>query len=105
MNEVKTNKLPDFYMKSRFQGKIGKDIAHKKNDPERKQFLNEVSKNDANVQINDSVKDFSKIKKLVEQASDINNSDKIARLKEQIQNGQYRVDYDALADRMLHSEF
>ena len=105
MNDVKTNNLSDFTMRSRFQGKVGKDIDHKKNDSERKQFLAEVARSDANVEINESVKDFSKIKKMVEQSPILNNQDKIARLKREIQDGQYHVDYDALADKILHSEF
>ena len=51
------------------------------------------------------VKDFSRIKKAVDQAPAIDNSEKIARLKEQIGNGTYQMDYDAIAERMLNREF
>lgn len=60
---------------------------------------------DARVDIPDAVKDFSQIKRVADSAPDIDNSDKIARLKAQIQNGTYEVNYDALADKILESEF
>ncbi len=78
--------------------------ALKRNDDERKVEL-EGTKRDAKVQIPDAVKDFSRIKKAVDAAPEIDNSDKIASLKAQIQGGNYKVDYDALAGKMLESEF
>jgi negative regulator of flagellin synthesis FlgM len=60
---------------------------------------------DARVEIPDSIKDFSRIKKAVDAAPPIDNSEKIARLKAQIQNGTYQVDYDGLADKILSSEY
>ena len=35
----------------------------------------------------------------------VDNTDKIAMLKAQIQAGTYQPDYDAIADKMLSSEF
>ena len=60
---------------------------------------------DAKVNINDGVKEFARIKKAVDASAPIDNSEKIARLKSQIQAGTYEVDYDALADKILDSEF
>ena len=60
---------------------------------------------DARVDIPDSIKDFSRIKKAVDAAPPIDNSEKVARLKAQIQNGTYQVDYDALAEKILTSEY
>jgi negative regulator of flagellin synthesis FlgM len=51
------------------------------------------------------VRDFSRIKKAAASAPEQDNSEKIARLKAQIQAGTYEVDYDGLADKMLQSEF
>ena len=79
--------------------------ALKRNDPYRAQELRNTTQNDAKVDINDAIKDFSRIKKAVDAAPEIDNSDKIARLKQQIQAGTYTVDYDALADKMLATEF
>lgn len=76
-----------------------------RNDPYRAQELRDTTKNDAKVDINDAVRDFSRIKKAVDAAPEIDNTDKIARLKQQIQAGTYQVDYDALADKMLANEF
>lgn len=60
---------------------------------------------DAKVNINDGVKEFARIKKAVDASAPVDNSEKIARLKSQIQAGTYEVDYDALADKILTSEF
>ncbi len=77
----------------------------KRNDPYRAQELKDTTKNDAKVDIADAVRDFSMIKKAVDAAPEVDNTDKIARLKQQIQAGTYQVDYDALADKMLSAEF
>ena len=72
------------------------------------QRANELSNNtakDAKVTIPESVRDFSRIKKAVDMAPPIDNSDKIARLKSQIQAGTYKPDYDAIADRILSDEY
>lgn len=76
----------------------------KRNDEDRKVEL-EGTKRDAKVQIPDAVKDFSRIKKAVDAAPEVDNSDKISALKAQIQNGTYKVDYDAVAGKMLETEF
>jgi hypothetical protein len=49
--------------------------------------------------------EFSKIKKAALSAPEADNSEKIARLKAQIAAGTYEVDYDAIADKILTSEF
>lgn len=76
-----------------------------RNSYERSQQINNSTKHDARVDINDKVKDFSRIKKAVDAAPSVDNSDKIARLRSQIQAGTYEVDYDGLADKILSSEF
>ena len=38
-------------------------------------------------------------------APETDNSEKIARLKAQINAGTYEIDYDGLADKILNSEF
>lgn len=60
---------------------------------------------DARVSIPDGVRDFSRIKKTADAAPEVDNTDKIARLKAQIQAGTYDVDYDSVADKMLQNEF
>jgi negative regulator of flagellin synthesis FlgM len=76
-----------------------------RNTMERMNQLQGRTAGDAKVQISDAIKDFSRIKSAVDKAPSIDNSDKIAKLKSQIQRGEYRMDYDAIADKMLSQEF
>jgi negative regulator of flagellin synthesis FlgM len=75
-----------------------------RNDPARMNEIQARTSGDANVQIADGVKDFSRIKKAVDASPEIDNSEKIAQLKARIQAGQYQIDYDGLADKMLEQE-
>ncbi len=75
-----------------------------RNNLERSQEIQARTAGDANVKISDGVKDFSRIKKAVDAAPEMDNSAKIAALKARIQAGQYEVDYDGLADKMLEQE-
>lgn len=91
--------------KSSFKSK-GIDRSYlERNDPSRKRELDSTTGSHAKVEIPSAVRDFAKIKKAVDQAPEIDNTDKIAQLKSQIQAGTYKVDYDALADKILSSEF
>lgn len=76
-----------------------------RNSTERASELTDRTASDAKVNIPDGVKDFSRIKKAAMSAPETDNSEKIARLKAQIQAGTYEVDYDGLADKILESEF
>lgn len=77
----------------------------KSNTYEKQQFLDNYTKRDAKVEIPEAIRDFSKIKKIADSAPDIDNSAKIEALKAQIKEGTYKVDYDALADKILGEEF
>ena len=55
--------------------------------------------------IPESIKDFSKIKKAVDASEPVDNQAKIADLKARIQAGTYEMDYDALADKVLQTEY
>lgn len=83
----------------------GQVAGVKRNSLERASEITEKTSADAQVSIGDGIKDFSKIKKAAMSAPDVDNTDKIARLKAQISAGTYEVDYDALADKILGSEF
>ena len=52
-----------------------------------------------------ATRDFARIKKAVDNAPALDKSEKIAHLKKQIQNGDYKIDYEALAEKILQSEF
>ncbi len=77
----------------------------KRNSSERKSELDVYAKSDAKVDIPEAIKDFSRIKKVADAAPPIDNSEKIARLKSQIENGTYKVDYDGLANKIIEQEF
>lgn len=79
--------------------------ALKRNDPTRSSELEDMGKRDSNVSIPEAVKDFSRIRKAVDAAPEVDNSEKIARLKDQIAKGTYQVNYEALADKVLSEEF
>ena len=76
-----------------------------RNTIERASELTDKTSADAKVNIPEGVKDFSKIKKAAMNAPEPDNSEKIARLKAQIDAGTYEIDYDAVADKILTSEF
>lgn len=76
-----------------------------RNTSERATELSEKTATDAKVNIPEGVKEFSRIKKAATSAPEADNSEKIARLKAQIANGTYEMDYDAIADKILSSEF
>ena len=76
-----------------------------RNTTERTSELVDKTAGDAKVSIPEGVKEFSRIKKAAMAAPEPDNSEKIARLKAQIQAGTYEVDYDGLADKILTSEF
>lgn len=75
------------------------------NEPSRIKELNHTTGSHAKVEIPSAVRDFAKIKRAVDQAPEVDNSEKVARLKAQVQAGTYKVDYDALADKILSSEY
>jgi len=60
---------------------------------------------DARVQIPESVRDFSIIKSAVDKSATPDRSEKIQDLKNKINSGNYQVDYDAVATKMLESEY
>lgn len=76
-----------------------------RNSYDRAQEIEARTSDHARVSIPEKIRDFSRIKRAVDTAPEIDNSDKIARLKAQIQNGTYQTDYDALADRILTTEY
>ena len=84
-------------------GKV--DGANRGNSTERASELTEKTATDAKVSIPDGVKDFSRIKKAAMSAPEVDNTEKIARLKAQIAAGTYEMDYDGIADKILSSEF
>ena len=89
-NQFKTNKLDNYKLK--------------RNNPDRKKDIDNTTKHDAKVDISDAIKDFARIKKSVDDLPEANNRDKIESLKAKIGRGEYKVDYDELADKILKDE-
>ncbi|MBF0206316.1 MAG: flagellar biosynthesis anti-sigma factor FlgM [Oligoflexia bacterium] len=75
-----------------------------RNTKKRQNELKETTENDARVDISTKTKDFARIRKAVDAAPDINNKQKIAGLKKQIDEGTYKIDYDQLAEKILENE-
>ncbi|MFG1500293.1 flagellar biosynthesis anti-sigma factor FlgM [Halobacteriovorax sp. XZX-3] len=84
---------------------IQKQAPVQRNTIAQKAYIDNQTRNDARVSIPDAVKDFAHIKKAVDAAPEIDNSAKIAALKAQIQGGNYKMDYDKMADKILGEEF
>lgn len=102
MNKIRQNFFPQ--NKSVTKQKI-KSLASKRNNEKRKKDIERNSHDDAKVNISDAIRDFSRLKKIVDMSPEINNSDKIAKLKEQIKNGSYKFHDDALSERIMEQEF
>lgn len=76
-----------------------------RNNAERQIEIKNKTENDAQVNIPDAIKDFARIKRAVDLAPEIDNSEKVSKLKEKIKTGDYQVDYDAIANKILLNEF
>ena len=109
MNEIKPDTKTNLFLKTnphnRVDDEFPVDAALKRNNSDRKQFLDKVSKDDAKIAIADAVKDFAWMRKAVDHVADVDNTAKLAQLKKDIREGRYKIDYDQLADKIIHSEF
>jgi negative regulator of flagellin synthesis FlgM len=76
-----------------------------RNDASRKAELDEISKDHASVKINQKIKDFSRIKKVVDSAPEIDNSEKIQALKKLISAGKYQINEGKIADKIMEREY
>ena len=119
MNEVKTR--GSFFPTSRnnTQRKLSalERANLKQNAPDKAKEIYENTKDDARVAINDKIKDFSFIngfqtfsclifiKKAVDRLPEKDNSEKIALLKNKVEKGDYKVDYESVADKILRTEY
>jgi negative regulator of flagellin synthesis FlgM len=114
MNNIDSSTRSAFFPNSKNAVEIEKQIQRsrelkKMEDVVESDQANVIKSNkqstDARVEIPEAIKDFSKIKMAVDQSKPLDRSEKIAQLREQIQNGTYEFDYDALAEKILTSEF
>ncbi len=108
MSEVAATRSNFFLKNPSAQSKKANALRSKalqRNETNRAQEIKSTTGKDAKVAISDSIKDFARIKRSVDASAPIDNSQKMADIKAKIQNGTYQVNYDALADKMLMSEF
>lgn len=106
MNNVDTR--PPFFPNTRTgHTKIDRPqtMTLQRNSADRVEELQAKTGEHVKVDIGNKIRDFSRIKKAVDTAPEIDNSAKIADLKARINAGTYEVNYDALADKLLESEF
>jgi negative regulator of flagellin synthesis FlgM len=109
MSNIETNARSSFFPHNKPKvGGAGKTntniIVNDQSTPIQKNEKKPINL-DSKVDIDETIKDFSKIKLAVDKAPPIDNSAKIASLKQQINAGTYKMDYDQLADSILQSEF
>ncbi|MBP5296442.1 MAG: flagellar biosynthesis anti-sigma factor FlgM [Bacteriovoracaceae bacterium] len=108
MNNIEGNNLTTFFPQQRNENQIEKmpqSTFPLGNNQERQQELDALAKKDAKVRIPDAIRDFSKIKKAVDQAPALDKQAQVADLKRKIAAGEYKIDYDALADKIIGSEY
>ncbi|MBI2521344.1 MAG: flagellar biosynthesis anti-sigma factor FlgM [Bdellovibrio sp.] len=102
---VENNTKAPFFPDKKVGNLRGKTPISNRNEATRKAAIEKTTAKDAKVDISDGIKDFARIKKAAVAAPPLDNSNKIAGLKEAIKNGSYEIDYDAVAEKMMASEF
>ncbi|WP_034721049.1 flagellar biosynthesis anti-sigma factor FlgM [Bacteriovorax sp. DB6_IX] len=103
IDSTRSNFFPNAKPSTKNTGRANQ-VNLKSNSYEKQKYIDSYTKRDAKVEIPEAVRDFSKIKKVAD-AAEVDNTQKIAALKKQIADGTYKVDYDALADKILGEEF
>ena len=97
MNEIKTDTKTNLFLKSNPNTTIGHNFN-------RKRSPDKVSRDDAKISITDATKDFTRIRNDVYDAPDIDDSSKLAKLKKEIKEGTYKIDYEKLAEKIILPE-
>ena len=102
---IENSSKTGFFPEKKVNNLKAKSVAIPRNDSDRKAEIEKGTASDAKVDISEGIKDFSRIKKVAQNASPIDKSAKVAGLRDSIKSGTYEVNYDGLADKMLASEF
>lgn len=110
MSEIRTDNQHYFpkerkghYKTAQGEG-VSDNNVRAKNSKKRQEELRESIDVDAKVDISNKTKDFSKIKKAVDNSPNIDNRKKVESLRKQVQEGNYKIDYDVLAEKILEQE-
>ena len=111
MSNIQTNFFPNSKKTLRDHGKNEKiqnfvDKVIPKNDQSDKvkTELKTLNK-DADVMFSDKLHDFKKIKEAVKSAELPDKSNKIEKLRNQINSNEYNIDFDQLANKILEQEY
>lgn len=108
MSKMNTDSLRTPFFPNRSPSQDRVKISSRKierNDSTRKNELDSISKNHTKVSINNKIKDFSRFKKVVDNAEEIERSDYLMSLKNKINRGEYNVDPEKIAEKMILNEF
>jgi len=92
---------------SKQAGRAGHAGEMKKVDRPEKSSTSEVDKksnSSVNAEISSKSKEMGRAKTIASETPDI-REDKVANLKSRIESGNYRVDSDAIADRLVDEHF
>ena len=103
---MKIGNNPNSIQNGLTQGLGGKDRVTKSSDgagPEGKKISADVLQDSARVNISEKAKEMQRVKELAKQAPDV-DAEKVAKFRSLIASGEYKVNAEAIADRMLDDE-
>ena len=90
--------------KSPKKTKFFNDLKENNEEVQQKKKGEKLSSLDAKVTIPEAIKDFARIKRVVDESPDMDNQIKVEKIKDQIKNGSYKINYELLAEKMLENE-
>ena len=90
--------------KSPKRTKFFNELKENKEEIQQKKKGEKLSSLDAKVTIPEAIKDFARIKKVVDESPTMDNEKKIEKIKNQIKDGSYKINYDLLAEKILENE-
>ena len=90
--------------KSPKRTKFFNDLKENNEEVQQKKKGEKFSSLDAKVTIPEAIKDFARIKKVVDESQEIDNQAKVEKIKDQIKNGSYKINYDLLAEKIMENE-
>lgn len=104
MSNINSTDRSNFFphSKTKNSGSVNKSQLPSRNDTRKANELKGQTGIHAKVEIPEHIKDFARIKSAVDQAPPLDNSAKIQALRDKISSGNYKVDYDAIADKILN---
>lgn len=109
MSNITTENRATFFPKKKSDSikadRSTENVGKTKEGSRRRERLIGKGDTDSKVDIPQNVKDFARIKKVVDATPNIDNSEKIGRLKQQIANDEYEINYDDLSEKILEEKF